>query len=278
MYFSSVDGTLYVTDGNFARVQAYPLFSRTGYIIRSSGLQNPIGAFVDSSNTIYIADRVANNGLVYIQRAGIDIGTIPPKGTSSTSCVPTELYNPVSVAIDRFNNAYISVSGCCAVIKWPLNSTNGTFIAGQPGSCGTASNQLSFAGPIYLDEDRNALYVSDRDSHRIKKFIIGGNGTGIVVAGNGTAGIGLNELNSPRGIWVSRDGQTLYIADILNNRIMKWTIGATQGSAVAGDVNGIGGSASQLLNRPIGVTLDSHETYLYVADYLNHRVQRVRIR
>lgn len=224
-----------------------------------------------------MVDRSANNGIVYIQRSGLDIGTIPPSGISSVSCDPTGVYTAVGIAVDRSNNVYVSLSSCCAVIKWPLNATNGTFIAGQPGNCGTASNQLAGPGFMYLDEDRNALYVTDRDNHRIQKFTIDGNGTGITIAGNGSAGRGLNQLNLPIGIWVTGDGQTLYVADCLNHRVMKWIIGATQGSLVVGNANSTAGSTSEMLSCPGDVTLDSSETYLYVSDYGNHRVQRFRI-
>ncbi len=87
----------------------------------------------------------------------------------------------------------------------------------------------------------------------------------------------MNELNNPAGIWVTRDGQTLYIADYGNHRIMKWMIGASQGSVVAGSVSGMAGSTNQLLNGPGGVALDPSETYLYVADYNNHRIQLFRL-
>ncbi|CAF5116549.1 unnamed protein product, partial [Rotaria sp. Silwood1] len=70
---------------------------------------------------------------------------------------------------------------------------------------------------------------------------------------------------------------TLYVADYGNNRVMKWTIGATQGSVVAGSASGVAGSTTQLMNQPADVALDPSETYLYVSDYGNHRIQRFRI-
>jgi sugar lactone lactonase YvrE len=128
-----------------------------------------------------------------------------------------------------------------------------------------------------LDEARGALYVTDNDNNRIQKFIIGGNGTAVTVAGNLASGTGLNQLKQPAGLCVTRDGQTLYVADYGNNRVMKWPIGASQGSVVAGNANGVSGSTSQLLNGPADVALDPSETYLYVSDYGNHRIQRFRL-
>ncbi|CAF1403270.1 unnamed protein product, partial [Rotaria magnacalcarata] len=56
---------------------------------------------------------------------------------------------------------------------------------------------------------------------------------GLTVAGENESGNGTNQLNSPCGLYVY-DDQTVYIADQLNNRIMKWKYGTTNGQVVAG--------------------------------------------
>ncbi|CAF0841920.1 unnamed protein product [Adineta steineri] len=104
--------------------------------------------------------------------------------------------------------------------------------------------------------------------------MIGSNRTGITVAGGNGAGSNLNQLNDPSGVWVTRNGQTLYIADTNNNRVMRWNLGDTQGSVVAGSATGVAGSTNTLLSSPGDVALDPTETYLYVSDYYNNRVQR----
>lgn len=98
---------------------------------------------------------------------------------------------------------------------------------------------------------------TDFGNNRIQRFIIDGNETEVTVAGGNSA-----------GICVTRDGQTLYVADNGNNRSMKLVIAASRGSFIT----------SQFLNYPGGVALDPTETYIYVADYNNHRIQRFRLR
>ncbi len=276
IYVSLSDGTLYMTDFDLGRFQAFSPFSRTGHTLWSGGV-HPIDIFVDSSDTIYMVDEGYNGGTVLIQQGGSILRTLPSTGISSNACVLTELYKAYGIAVDRSGNIYIALDWCYAVVKWAPNATSGTIVAGQLGTSGSSSNTLNYVRFIHLDEDRNALYVTDSINHRIQKFIIGGNGTGMTVAGNTISGIGMNELNNPAGIWVTRDGQTLYIADYGNHRVMKWMIDASQGSVVAGSVSGMAGSTNQLLNGPGGVTLDPSETYLYVADYNNHRIQLFRL-
>ncbi|CAF5009560.1 unnamed protein product, partial [Rotaria sp. Silwood1] len=93
---------------------------------------------------------------------------------------------------------------------------------------------------------------------------------GIVVAGGQGGGNGLTQLSYPLGVVVDELG-TIYVADAGNNRIMRWTKGATQGSVIVGG-NGRGEQSNQL-NRPIGLLFDRHGN-LYVVDNGNHRVQK----
>jgi DNA-binding beta-propeller fold protein YncE len=243
----------------------------------SSGLIQPVDVFVDNSGTIYMLDGGSgNNAFVYIQRAGVILRSFPAAGLSTPACLFTGIHGAYGIAVDLSGNMYISLYYCFMVVKWAPNANNGTLVAGVQGTSGTSNNMFSSVRFIYLDEVRGALYVTDNDNNRIQKFIIG-NGTGVTVAGSLTSGTGLNHLNQPAGICVTSDGQTLYVADYGNNRIMKWVIGASQGSVVAGSASGASGSTSQLLNGPGDVALDPSETYLYVSDYYNHRIQRFRL-
>jgi DNA-binding beta-propeller fold protein YncE len=277
IYVSPYDGTLYVTDWDLGRCQSFAPFSRTGYIFASSGLINPMDVFVDSSGTIYMTESTYDNGIAYVQQAGTIVRSFPAPGLSTDFCKLNGLYSSYGIAVDRSGNIYIALYWCVVVVKWAPNATNGTVVAGQLNSAGTSSSKFWTVRFIYLDDDRGLLYVCDNGNNRIQRFVIGGNGTGVTVAGTSSAGTGLNQLNSPGGIWVTRDGQTLFVADNGNNRVMKWTIGATQGSLVAGSLSGISGNTAQLLNGPGDVALDPAETYLYVSDYYNHRVQRFRV-
>ena len=59
-----------------------------------------------------------------------------------------------------------------------------------------------------------------------------------------------------------------------NNRIQKWIEGDIQGVTIAGSSNGIAGVGADSLYGPAGVTMDDNETYLFVSDSMNNRVQR----
>ncbi|CAF5179083.1 unnamed protein product, partial [Rotaria sp. Silwood1] len=71
---------------------------------------------------------------------------------------------------------------------------------------------------------------------------------GIVVAGGQEEGNDLTQLTYPYGVVVDQLG-TVYVADLGNNRIMRWPKGATQGSVIVGG-NGSGEQSNQL-NQPV---------------------------
>ena len=66
----------------------------------------------------------------------------------------------------------------------------------------------------------------------------------------------------------------MYVADTSSHRIMRWSVNATQGTIVAGSLNGIAGSTALLLYNPFDLKLDADENFLYVSDKGNNRIQR----
>ncbi|CAF4158968.1 unnamed protein product [Adineta steineri] len=98
------------------------------------------------------------------------------------------------------------------------------------------------------------------------------NKTGITIAGasSGSGGTADNLLSQPYGIALG-SFDSLYIADLNNNRIQRWLINASNGTTVAGLSNGTAGASSVALNSPASVVLDSNDN-MYFTDTNNHRV------
>ncbi|CAF4159659.1 unnamed protein product, partial [Rotaria sordida] len=97
------------------------------------------------------------------------------------------------------------------------------------------------------------------------------NPTGTTVAGDGTPGVGLQQLRGPEDVFVD-PFNTLVIADTGNNRIQRWVIGAAQGVTVAGQTGGGAGAGANQLNQAGGVIVLPNGD-MYVADADNNRVQ-----
>lgn len=81
----------------------------------------------------------------------------------------------------------------------------------------------------------------------------------------------MNQLNRPFSIFIDKN-QNIFIADYINNRIMKWKPNENQGTIVAGG-NGQGNRKDQL-SYPTDMIVDVENNSLIICDQGNHRVIR----
>ena len=143
------------------------------------------------------------------------------------------------------------------------------------GTAGSALNQLNTPYGIALDENSGTLYISEYSGHRVMQYLSGAS-SGTVVAGGNGAGTGSTQLSGPFGIYLDLTSNSLLIANRGANNIVRWVLGASTWTLIAGDSNGLSGSSSTLLNNPCSVTLDLTGN-VFVADTFNHRIQLFRV-
>ena len=219
-------------------------------------ISKPWGIDVDDDQTIYIADQ-CNDRIVEWKKGAIS-GEVVAGGNGQEN-QNDQLHYPMNVIIDHENNSLIiSDRGNQRVVRWPRrNGRSGETIISNIDCCGLA-----------LDND-GYLYASDKNKDEVRRWKIGEDNGTLVAGGNGK-GDCLNQLNSPRFIFVDQD-QSVYVSDYENHRVVKWVKGAKEGIIVAGG-QGQGSSVTQL-SHPCGIIVDQLGT-LYIADADNHRVMR----
>ena len=98
---------------------------------------------------------------------------------------------------------------------------------------------------------------------------------GTLVAGGNGNGTGNTQLSSPRGLYYDSSTNSLVIANTAANNVVRWVIGASSWTLMAGNFNGTPGSDSLTFEGPWDVTFDPLGN-MYVADRFNHRVQFFR--
>lgn len=274
------NGDLYVTDMNNQRIQHYKNGSRFGQTVAGTGtggsgpnqLAQPLGIYVDQSTYgVYIAD--SGNYRIQLWNVNATQGT-----TIINSSFSPSLGFLTAIRRDAQGNFYVVDYVNCHIIRWPPNGTTGIVVAGT-GGCGSNNQSLNNPLQIVLDDNSEYVYITDVNNHRIQKWKLPYNGSavatsGVTVAGGNGQGSAANQLNTPYSMCVSKKTGAVYVADLLNNRVQLWNVGATQGVTIAGDPNGPYPAGSAQFNVPADVALDPDENYLYVADQGNHRVQR----
>jgi sugar lactone lactonase YvrE len=182
------------------------------------------------------------------------------------------LNTPTGVFVDKKGNLYIADNLNNRIQKWAPGALYGTTVAGDStGGSGTDSVQLNSPAGIFVT-DAGDLYIADANNNRVQLFKKGWK-YGITVAGqaSGLSGFDSASLSLPSGVFVDAH-DTVYVADVANNRVQKWAPHATYGITVAGDKSGASGCDSFYLSQPSAVTKDDLGQ-MYVTDFFNNRVQ-----
>ena len=136
---------------------------------------------------------------------------------------------------------------------------------------GNGNNQFSFPYSIVRDKQSGTLYVSDHGNDRVMRYIEGNN-TGVLVAGGNGTGNNINQLNHPMGIYFESLSNSLIIANTYANNIVRWRIGDSNWTLIAGNLNASSGNLPPSLSNPFAFTIDPIGN-MYVADSSNHRIQ-----
>lgn len=130
------------------------------------------------------------------------------------------------------------------------------------GSSGTLQDELLIPERLTIDSSGN-IYVVDRGNCRIAKFLTDGSVTTF-----GSRGSGNGEFYQPCGISLDNTGQFLYVTDMHNRRVQKFTLGGTYVSTF-----GQFGQADGLFLAPCGISVDGNGN-VYVTDTGKGNIQK----
>ena len=270
----------------------------TGTTVAGTGVQgyqpnqlsSPYQVKIGSDGALYVADSNYNHRISkWIIGSGsstIVAGQSYPQSGSSLS-----LFNqPYGVYLDSTGKMYVTDTMNHRVMLWNNSATSGSIVAGNGtknrnkrnksvlsvfslGTSGNSLNQLANPYSVTLDESSNKLYIADCNNHRIIGVQLSTLTPSLVAGGIGF-GHSTAHLYYPTDIYWDSSTNSLYIVNNGNSIIIRWVIGGTGWTLVAGFVN-IASATSMTFNSPIGLTFDSAGN-LYVADTSNHRIQFLR--
>ncbi|NBC64870.1 MAG: hypothetical protein GVY07_04280 [Bacteroidetes bacterium] len=246
----------------------------------------PMGVELGVNGILYIAD--SSNHAIRIVTQNGRVETYSGVGLSGDQDGPREqarFTSPADLAISSNLTIYIADGLNYKIRKISndgiVSTVSGT---GVQGFNDGTPERAQFALPvsIALGPGEEYLYVADFFGHRIRKVEIS-TGNVSTVAGNGQAGFADGDvlearLNRPAGIDVGKDG-TIYFSDSANHAIRMIrdnTVSTLAGNGELGSADGVGADAQ--FNKPYHLVLSKAETFLYISDWENHLVRRLRLR
>ena len=146
------------------------------------------------------------------------------------------------------------------IVEWKIGASNGRVIAGGRGQ-GNRLDQLNWPTDVLIDKETNSLLIADRGNGRVLRWSRRQETTqGEIIVDNIDC----------RGLAIDHQ-RYLYVSDIENCEVRRYTIGDKNNIVVAGG-NGQGNQLNQL-NYPTNLFVDEEQA-LYVSDNNNQRVMK----
>ncbi|CAF1020616.1 unnamed protein product [Adineta steineri] len=210
--------------------------------------RHPNAFFVNTNNTVYVANQEKNTIVVWQEDSN-----------NPTKIISGGFMQPLSLFVTSNGDIYIDDGDHNGRVQ-KLSAATGTFA--------TVMNINSSCAGLFVDI-HDTLYCSMPDHHQVvKRSLIGSAmNSNVVAAGTGIYGSASNQLGSPRGIFVDVN-LDLYVADCGNNRVQLFQSGELHGITIAGSTTL---NPTITLRCPSGITLDA-EKYLFIVDSGNHRI------
>ncbi len=193
-------GRLYVADTHNHRTAIYELRGNNARLVGelSEQIRKPEGVLAHPNGRIYVTGAGSGNIVAYLS----DRVVAEQGGLSAPHDVELAPDGDIWVA-DAGNDRMLLMSPDLKVLRE---------LSGAP---------YNFSGQRYLDVAPNGtLVIADKYTHSVK--VISEKGSLLATMGDGRAGRGPNRFRTPEGVELV--GDTLWIADSGNNRIVRYKI------------------------------------------------------
>ena len=221
---------LYMADAYNSRVMFWQANASMGTIKAGNGTPanspmtfNAAGDVVlDSSGNMFVSDHY--NGRVMRWAVNASSGTMVA-GTGVPGNGDPQLNLPYGLFWSESSSyLYIADSGNDRIQRYYLNSTmNVATVAGGNGA-GSGAHQLNNPYDLYVSERSRTMYIVDYGNHRIQRWDFGASSGVTIVGTTGITGTALTLLSGPSAIIINSNETSMYISDMMNNRILKFQL------------------------------------------------------
>lgn len=212
-------------------------------------------------------------------------GYVDGAGTSTDFSTPSQaLFNqPQGISTDG-KVAYVADRMNHAIRKIDLATHAVTTVAGgNAGYVDGPALQAAFYLPsgVLFAPSLNVVFIADTDQSMIRKLDLSSMMVSTIAGSTSPGfadGVGAAaQFNHPYGMAVTKDGKTLYVADVGNNAIRAIDLATNTVTTIAGHNYGYKdgiGMAAQFYD-PTGLAFSPDEKTLYITDFNNHLIRKL---
>ncbi len=243
---AEADGIVYVTDFVDAMTCRIQTFDHDGNFVGSVTAWGEARGATVYTSVVMCFEKLDLTGQVYF---AVEVDDL----TGRT------LFQPSDFAVDSAGHVYVAE---CAQHQVNKFAGDGTFIDAW-GSFGDGSGQLNFVGGVAVGPG-DIVYLSDMMNGRVQRF----DTSGQLLGEFGEPGTGPGQFMMPMGLTLDSAGNT-YVVDAMNWRIQKFDPSGAFMTAW-----GAKGSGDAQFELPADVAVTPDGSRVFVADRMNHRVQR----
>ncbi len=246
-----------------------------------------------AGTTWYVAD-TWNHTLRRVDAASGVVTTLAGRaglrGAEDGAAAEARFNLPTGLALDeKENRLFVSDRGSNTLRVLDLDAMTVSTLAGNPEESGHADGigaAARFDSPwdLAVSSDGAFLYVADYLNGTVRK-VATSTGEVTTLAGDASEpgsvdGVGVEaRFRRPRGLALTPDGQTLFVADGTAHTVRAIEVGSGTVTTLAGQdgVSGVvdGNLAEALFKGPGGLAVNGDGKHLYVTDVSNHVVRRI---
>lgn len=276
-----IDGSdnLYVVEELGARLLKYRLSDNANLLsIGKAGFRDresytfdyPKDVTLDAAGHIWEVD---NQRAAEYSASGVLMQEFPSNDPWNSGSDNTHFNDPRGIVFDSTGRMYVSDRNNHRVQVYDMGSGSPVYSAtiGVTGVTGTDNDHFNSPTQIAMDgSDR--LYVLDMGNYRVQRCTYAA-GDWTCVTFFGETGVPGTDLNHLANFWSNGlvvKGSDVYIADSLNNRVLKCNLSGVC-TLFAGASDGSSGTDLNHFYFPDDVAVDSHGN-VYVSDVDNHRI------
>lgn len=292
-----------IVNGKASLVIGQASFTESGAAVNASKLGFPSGIAIDAAqNRLFISDTNNNRILFWENASGLVNGQAADGVIGQPTFVDNAvnvLFNPFGICIDTASNLFVADSGNNRVLRYPypqLSGMSADKVLGQATLTNVVNTctQTGLTNPysVSVDSSGGRIFVADSGNNRTLVYntpLSSASTPAQIVLGQPdfttpTAGTTQNTQSHPRSVFISSTTGSVFVADIDNSRVLKYTSPlSTQKNAanVLGQADFSSGSAnrgaapgSNTFSHPYSVSVIKGETETWVADSTNHRILR----